>query len=204
MRTERDQEKSNKRKTWYSKGGYESVIFVPATPLSQLQKSFQNEIDRSDIRIRVVEKAGNSIKSMFQRSDPFKRIICGRQDCLVCENGGRGSCGQMGINYELQCKVCGNKYIGETSKNAYTRGKEHISDLERKLESSIMLKHCQKVHGGRKEEFVMNVLGTYKNDTMLRQIYEAVRIDNVGTDELINSKTEWNYVQLPRVVLNTQ
>ena len=35
-REEQDQEKVRKRSKWYKKGGDEAVIFVPATPNSQL------------------------------------------------------------------------------------------------------------------------------------------------------------------------
>ena len=37
-REEREQERARKKVNWYKKNGSESVIFVPATPGSQLQK----------------------------------------------------------------------------------------------------------------------------------------------------------------------
>ena len=37
---ERETEKSKKREDWYKKGGDETVIFVPATTGSQLQKEY--------------------------------------------------------------------------------------------------------------------------------------------------------------------
>ena len=40
----------------YKKGGNEVVIFVPATPKSQLQRRYQKEIKRQGFRIKVVEK----------------------------------------------------------------------------------------------------------------------------------------------------
>ena len=42
-REEQDQEKARKRSNWYKKGGNEAVIFVPATPNSQLQRRHQKE-----------------------------------------------------------------------------------------------------------------------------------------------------------------
>ena len=36
----------------------------------------------------------------------------------------------------------------------------------------------------------MNVTGVYRNDAMLRQIPEGVRIEKVPGDSLINSKNE--------------
>jgi hypothetical protein len=87
---ERTKEKITKKKNWYAKGGNESVIFVPATPRSQLQREYQQEIRNLSFNIKVVEKAGNTLKRMLQRSDPFKPGNCGKNDCLVCTRGGGG------------------------------------------------------------------------------------------------------------------
>ena len=84
---------------WYTQGRYESVIFVPSTPRSVLQRQYQEEINRHDIKIRVVEKAGRSVKSMLQRSDPFKPRTCGRALCFICETEKKGSCdGELRYN----------------------------------------------------------------------------------------------------------
>ena len=42
----------------------------------------------------------------------------------------------------------------------------------------------------------------YGNDAMLRRVAESVRINRVGKGSLVNTKKEWNYVKLPRVVLD--
>ena len=51
---------------------YDSMMFVPATPGSVLMKKYKNEVQKSGIKIRIVEKAGISLKQQLQRSDPFK------------------------------------------------------------------------------------------------------------------------------------
>ena len=53
---EREVEKSGKREDWYKGGGHEAVIFVPATPGSQLKKEYQSEIRNQGYKIKVVEK----------------------------------------------------------------------------------------------------------------------------------------------------
>ena len=45
----------------------------------------------------------------------------------------------------------------------------------------------------------MRVTGQYRNDAMLRQIAEAVRINNSNVDNRINNKAEWNLVLFPTV-----
>ena len=122
--------KKEKAVQWYTQRGYESVIVVPSSPGSVLQRRYQEEINRHDIKIRVVEKAGRSVKSMLQRSDPFKPRTCGRALCFICETERKGSCNKNRANYVITCVGCENsgkkgEYHGETSKNAYTRGRQH-------------------------------------------------------------------------------
>ena len=48
----------------------------------------------------------------------------------------------------------------------------------------------------------MSVTGTYKNDAMLRQIAEAVQINNTDTGALMNDRAEWNMTRVPRVIIS--
>ena len=50
--------------------------------------------------------------------------------------------------------------------------------------------------------FQMRVTGTFRNDAMLRQITEAVQIDNVEPNRLMNSRTEWNITRVPRALIS--
>ena len=118
-------EKSGKRDDLYKRGGDEAVIFVPATPASQLQKKYQSEIRNQGYKIKVVEKTGTTLKKVLQKSNPFKQQRCGRENCLVCKQAGRGVCNAHGVTYEIQCQGSENKCVGETARNAYTRGMEH-------------------------------------------------------------------------------
>ena len=47
----------------------------------------------------------------------------------------------------------------------------------------------------------MSVKGQFKDDAMLRQILEAVMINNEGKETIMNSKNEWNYINLPHVAV---
>ena len=60
-RKEREQQKAKKKRDWYKKGGYDSVIFLPATPALSLTKKCQGVIEESGLKIRVVETAGISL-----------------------------------------------------------------------------------------------------------------------------------------------
>ena len=205
-REERRKDKDQRKRLWYQKGGYDSVLFVPVTPKSKLKKMYQREIKQSGIRIRVVEKCGRTLKSHLQRSNPFKRRNCGRQDCLVCTTTNSGNCETEGITYENTCdgEGCVRRYKGESSYCAYKRGKEHVAKLIGKSDKSPHWKHCERDHAGVMQTFTMRVTGSFKNDAMLRQITEAVQIENTPTEELMNTRTEWNMTRVPRMnILST-
>ena len=87
--SERRKEKEEKRRSWYRKGSYSSVIFVPATPESSLKRSLDEDVKKSGLRIRIVEKSGMSVKRVLQRSDPFKKKTCERECCFVRRTGAR-------------------------------------------------------------------------------------------------------------------
>ena len=198
---ERAEERRGKREIWYRKGGFDSVIFVPATPRSQLRNQFMREIKETGFKINVVEQSGVTLKRMLQRSDPFQERKCNNINCLICSTGGKGSCRSTGVTYELVCQICRHKYIGETSRSAYTRGKEHLKALEQREEGSVLWRHCCDVHAGNIAGFTMNVTGTFQNDAMLRQITESVMISQTGEGQLINTKEEWTYFRIPSAVV---
>ena len=204
-RDEREKEKEEKKTKWYKRGGFDSVLFVPYTPEGRLKKLYQQEISKSGIRIKVVEKAGSSIKKKLQTSNPFKARQCGREECFVCSSGGKGNCESIGVTYEIRClSECNerNIYKGETADNAYTRGLQHKTNLNsRNITNSPLWRHCREVHQGAMQEFQMNVTGTFRNDAMLRQITEAVQIDNTSPRQLMNTRTEWNMTRVPRALV---
>ena len=138
---------------------------------------------------------------MLQRSDPFRKKECNNTNCLVCSTGGNGPCRSTGVTYELVCQLCRQKYIGETSRSAFTRGKEHLRALEQREQSSVMWRHSCEKHDGNVQGFTMNVTGMFQSDSMLRQISESIQINKVQQDQLINTKSEWSYFRIPRAVV---
>ena len=206
-REERNRQKVRKRKEWYKQGGFDSVLFIPSTPRSKLKHMFEDAIRKSGIRIKVVERTGRTLKSQLQTSNPFREGGCGRIDCFVCTTSRRGNCQTESVTYRIEClgEDCRKKrYKGETASNAYTRGHKHLTDLTgRNLTNSPLWRHCLEEHSGEEQSFQMLVTGSYKNDAMLRQIAEAVQIENSDVGTLMNDRTEWNMTPVPRSTITT-
>ena len=57
-RVERVEEKERKRRNWYKRGGFDSVLFVPSTPDGKLKRMYHHAIRKSGLRIKVVERTG--------------------------------------------------------------------------------------------------------------------------------------------------
>ena len=111
------------------------------------------------------------------------------------------------MTYALKCQggSCLRKvYKGETATNGYTRGVEHLGNLTaRNADQSPLWRHCVDEHRGEVQTFEMSITGVYRNDAMIRQITEAVQIENTDTNILMNDRAEWNMTPLPRTVIST-
>ena len=200
-KAEREKEKTDRKRNWYKRGGYDSVMFIPATPNSELRRILQDEAGKSRFRIRMVEMAGTSLKRNLQRSDPFRGTSCKRGNCAVCTSGGSGRCDRNGVVYKITCGECTMNYHGETARNAYSRCGEHRDELRRKSANSVLWKHCVEKHGGTEPDFKYHVIKIFGNDTMLRQITEAVMVRSDGKGMAMNNKTEWNQPRVPQVTI---
>ena len=63
---------------------------------------------------------------------------------------------------------------------------------------SVMYKHWELHHAGKKTEFKFNILGVF-NTPLERQVAEGVRISRTGATSLLNSKAVYSRSLLPRL-----
>ena len=104
--------KNRHRNTWYLRGGATSVLFVPATPGSQLCKKVREGI--KDMKCldggvtKVVEQGGVSVMAGLSKADPGRKLECpyGQigEKCWV-EKGVH--CWRSRVIYQLECLLCG-------------------------------------------------------------------------------------------------
>ena len=60
-----------------------------------------------------------------------------------------------------------------------------------------------KHHDGKEFQMEVKILSKCFGEPTARMISEAVLIDELNDNETLNSKTEWNYVKLPRAQLTS-
>ena len=203
----RQRNKYFKKKRWFRKGGYDVPLFVPHTPRGELakrmkEKEAQNNQGRS-IRFRIVEKGGITLEQKLRRSNPWAGEKCGRPKCFPCRSERGGNCYRESVTYTIWCEECGEEvatYIGESGRNAFTRGCEHLDALNsRDEEKSVLWKHS-KTHHQEREDVVysMAVTGGYKAP-LDRQLMERVKISNFKGPLLMNRRNEMGGLRVERM-----
>ena len=108
-------------------------------------------------------------------------MICGHEE-------GRGNCRKENVPYTIKCSECDCVYIGETARNAYSRGVEHLKALQKREKNSVLHRHNTEAHTDSTPRYYMVVNG-YHDTPLNRQTTEADKIKN--TPYVINNKTEW-------------
>ena len=107
--------------------------------------------------------------------------------------------------YKIICTLCESFgksaiYIGESGKNAFSRGKKHIEDFVAGRSSHCMTIHHRIHHPDLPrlvDPYRMVPVRSYKKP-LDRQISEALTINNTQVDILLNSGSEWRTGRLPR------
>ena len=98
------------------------------------------------------------------------------------------------INYEIGCirKDCSYVYLGESVRNSWCRGREHLRGLDKREKDSVFVENINEKHDSdftydRCGGFRMNVKESHKT-ALDRQITEAVKIDTCQKQTL-NKRT---------------
>ena len=150
-----------------------------------------------------METGGKTVESALKSPNPTETPGCLQESCIACrdERGAGGNCRRSNVNYEIECQLCPPgqraKYIGESSRNLFTRGQEHESRYRNKKKESFMLKHQVKFHRGEEAKFKAKVTGSDR-DCLTRQVREAVKIRRCQVP-IMNGKSEWHQPALWQV-----
>ena len=107
------------------------------------------------------------------------------------------------VTYSLWCQECGDEvasYKGETGRNAYSRGLEHLDCLEANdEEKSVLWLHSVHHHQSRRDvKYSMKVTGAFQ-DPLDRQIMEKIQIQNFKGPVLMNRRNEMGGVRVERM-----
>ena len=70
------------------------MVFIPVTPKSTLKRMFEDAIRKTEVKMKVVERSGSTLRRKLQKSDPFGEKRCADELCVVCcgEDATGGTC----------------------------------------------------------------------------------------------------------------
>ena len=146
---------------------------------------------------------GKTIGELLQNPYPWQTEHCQRDACPPCSTK-VGKCETRNLVYRIDCMTCKQNgikavYVGETHRTFFDRSSEHMKNLESRKESSALYKHWQNKHHNLLEppEYAHSVVRTFKTSTE-RQVFEAVSIDTVECNMIMNSKAEYRHNALVR------
>ena len=91
-------------------------------------------------------------------------------------------------------------YKGESGRNGFSRGEEHLDNKATKdEEKSILWAHSVQHHNSREDMvYMMRVTGAY-NEPLDRQIMERVQISNFQGPVLINRRNEMGGIRIDKM-----
>ena len=207
---ERRRRKEEKVGRWFRKEQRgtnirEGVIIIPPTPEGVLAKALkrvcEEELKDAKMIISIQERGGKQLGQILGTTVPgaSSRRNCLRPTCFPCNTGDEGVCRRTGVGYEISCNLCEqivcSKYAGESGKNLFCRGEEHVADAERKAADKPLWKHIKEKHGGRIEitifeHFSMKRTGIFVKPQR-RKANEGVRISHLNPDTRMNSRDEF-------------
>ena len=124
-----------------------AVLFLEQTPQGELSKRVREKLQDLEpvlgYRIKVIERTGRSLQSVFSQTGIWKGTQCGRGSCITCNQEGEENpdCTKPGVVYESICVRCNpsstNKgelrkqesqapslYVGESSRSVQERAEE--------------------------------------------------------------------------------
>ena len=106
------------------------------------------------------------------------------------------------VTYSLVCEEWGDdvcQYFGETGRNAFSRGVEHLNNKEAEDANKSVLKlHSIHHHDARADvNFSMKVTGSHPN-CLDRQVRERVNIENFSGPAFMNRRNEMGGIRVER------
>ena len=91
---------------------YQTALFVLATTNSSLARMIrrceENNSQGRNVRIKVVESSGRSVKNTMAPNYPWAPVVCRDPNCFPCSTSSvhRVSCRKPGMAYRIFCTLC--------------------------------------------------------------------------------------------------
>ena len=106
-----------------------SILELPYIPDSdRISAQIRNYCEKLKIHERVIFKPGSKLRTHFCNSRPhdkWKCFVTYNKRCIICPDTHNNTCPTKNVVYEITCKRCNKRYIGETERTLHDRILEH-------------------------------------------------------------------------------
>ena len=154
-------------------------------------------IRKRKLPITVIFTPGKKLRELFCSSRPHDRRKCTLSNCKICPKiTDDRDCSIACPIYQITCKLCDERYVGESSRTLHDRMSEHLRFATNptcvSYKEEAMAVHYSEHHAGKDPDLCFELLETERN-TILRKIKEAMYI--IDRNPSINDKTECTVLQ---------
>ena len=161
-----------------------AVLKIPYINQEQVRE-IKAILHNSHLNIIPIFTPGTKLQKVLT-SSTLKPIECNLPQCHNV------NCQSKNVIYQLECKVCNEKYIGETKRKLHTRIKEHLRATQLGDMKSAFAEHFSKQHQNIKNipdyPFNTTIIERADNHTD-RLIKEAIWIKKINPK--INRDVGW-------------
>lgn len=124
-------------------------------------KKIMKLMKKCEINGNLVTKPNVTLEKFTRKKNlsPVDKCVC-----YICkEIGPKYTCGDRHLVYQYTCKICGEKYIGKSSRPFKIRHQEHKSSVKNKTVSSALAQHDRKHQISDIEDYSIQILSKKMN-----------------------------------------
>ena len=158
------------------------------------------------MKVNIVERVGDTLKSLLVRSNPWGSMNCPHPDCMPCKSLEKNySCMRRNVTYMTSCELCKEEglmtaYISGSSNFLYERTSQHICDSQDSDKKTHMRRHTKEKHPGMTPNEIFTVKQIIPHITALtRQMEEDFLINQFNKGVLLNTKYKYHHGILPSI-----
>ena len=146
-----------------------------------MSNKIKNEVKRLKLPFRINFVANNKLKNKLCCSRPYDKKTCKFNKCRICPKieSNNNDCSLKNAVYRVDCKICGQFYIGETERTLHERMGEHLRYASYPKTPSnrnqALAIHYLNHHSGVIPDLQFSILAVQPN-TAKRKIFEALTI----------------------------
>ena len=111
-----------------------------------LNHQIRRTLAKHDIQARLVNPRGRTIKDLRRLPDASPVKICHNKSCPA-----PGICQQSNVVFVATCILCGEFYVGKTTRKLHDRAREHVLSASKRNNNTALGNHYRERHNEKEQ-----------------------------------------------------